>query len=362
MDVIEQTTASKVKAYITRQRETFPPESYQRTVDWLTTVQAIPYEGGTRREIHIIDTTEKPDVKLNPYNRLNVKPIITLYSLAEYYQYTEDPTGLDVHWTTIQDILLPYLENSDWSTMTMTPYIWPGGRYEGILRGGIGETNQTVSGAIGYIRLAQMANDGDAGELGFYLLNKALVSRFAQEKLVKYLYETGLQSIPSEPDWLATMSLAAGETGNAILWRNYWASFEDDVRRPLRFDQFGTFLENAIAVEYFELLAYNNMTPELGRFLRVYAIDEAIEWVKAVEENSPTWYKAYTPAFLGTESPYSVPYNARQIFMVKALILNETPKKLAEFTDIPWVYLGDYYYIEKLAEAIRAYRGYTWSE
>ena len=72
---------------------------------------------------------------------------------------------------------------------------------------------------------------------------------------------------------LLAMSLAGGETGNAILWREHWGSYADDVRRPMRFDQFGAFLSDSIPAGLSgELLAYKDLTPELGRFLDDYAL------------------------------------------------------------------------------------------
>ncbi|NIR25753.1 MAG: hypothetical protein GWN77_02035, partial [Gammaproteobacteria bacterium] len=336
-------------------------ESYQRTVEWSNTVQTLPYEVGARRESHQVDTTQKPSVLFNPYNRLNVRSLMTMYTLSQYYSSTGDVTELKAQWDTIKDILNPYAQSSDWSTMTMTPYTWPQGSYEDILRGGIGETNRMVAGAIGFVRLARLIEDSEATDFGFYLLNKALISRFAQDKLVKYLYETGLQTIPPNPDWQAQASLSLGETGEATLWRNHWESYIDDVRRPLRFDQFGTLLANEIpSNKNMELLAYTDLTPELARFLRDYTLAEATEWVEAVQENSPAWYRAYADAYLGQEVPFSIPHNAHQIFKVKAWILEESPDQLAKYIDIPWVHTGDYYYIHKLAETIKAYRGMTW--
>ena len=87
--------------------------------------------------------------------------------------------------------------------MTSTPYFWPlGGRHE-MLKGGIADTNRSVAGTIGFVRLAKMVSDGAAQEFGIYLLNKALISRFGQEKIVKYLYDSGLQTIPTDSNWQA---------------------------------------------------------------------------------------------------------------------------------------------------------------
>ena len=361
LPLLDQSLSSDVSAYVTNERQNYPPESYQRTVDWLDTVQSLPYDVGSRREAHFVETVPAPDELQNPYNAMNVRSLMTLYSLSEYYSLAGSSTELNARWDRIKDILRPYVQNSDWSTMTMTPYSTPMGGYHGILRGGMAETNRMVAGAIGFIRLSQLIDDDEATDFGFYLLNKALVSRFAQDKLVKYLYETELQTIPSDPNWQAQASLSAYEAGEATLWREQWSSYKDDVRRPLRFDQFGALLANAIpTTSNKELLAYSDLSPELARFLSDYALAEAGEWYSAVEENSPAWHKAYADAYLGTEAAFSLPHNAHQIFLVKAWILGETPAQLGRYTDIPWVHTGDYYYIHKLAETTKAYRGIEW--
>ena len=362
LPLLDDPLLSGVGNYMIDERQAYAPESYTRTVDWLNTVQTLPYDVGTRREAYHVEITQLPDDLQNPYSRLEIRPAMNLYSLSNYYATIGDTTELNAEWASIKDILRPYVQNSDWSTMTMAPHTWPMGSYHSSLRGGIGDTNRFIGGAIGFIRMAQQVDDQDAADLGFYLFNKAIISRYAQEKLIKYLYDTGLQTIPSDPNWMAQTSLSPHETGNATLWRNEWSSYKDDIRRPLRYDQFGLLpTAETPTTGHMELLPYVDLTPELARFLSDYGQDEAIEWYSAVEENSPAWYKAYADAYLGTEAAFSIPSNAYQVFKVKAWILDESADQLATYTDIPWVNTGDYYYIHKLAETIKAYRGITWN-
>ncbi len=42
--------------------------------------------------------------------------------------------------------------------------------------------------------------------------------------------------------------------------------------------------------------------------------------------------------------------------------MNEDGPTLARYVDTPWVKLGDLYYLSKLAETIKAYRGASWQE
>jgi hypothetical protein len=363
LPLLAPTLSLQLSDYIQDERNAYPPESYQRTVDSLDTVQTMPYEHGSQRVLHHVDTSRLPNSFNEPYSHMDVRPLMALYSLAQYYEQVGDVSEIPSRWPLFQEILRPYIQNSDWSTNTFTPYTSLQTDYGGVLRGGIAETNRLVAGTIGFIRLARWANDSQSEQFGYYIFTKALVSRYAQEKLVKYLYETGQQVVPPNPDWQLSTSLARGETGTATLWRSHWGGYQDDVRRPLFFDQFGVLLANGtLYPQNQQLIAYADLTPELGRFLRDYALAEAEEWYTAIDENSPLWYKAYADTYLGWENPFSIPQNAHEIFLVKAWILGETPERLATYVDIPWVHLGDYYYIHKLAETIKVYRGMTWDD
>jgi hypothetical protein len=48
--------------------------------------------------------------------------------------------------------------------------------------------------------------------------------------------------------------------------------------------------------------------------------------------------------------------------MAEAYILDETPQKLSTYIDIPWLQDGDFFYMQKLAETIKAFSGIQWSE
>ena len=54
------------------------------------------------------------------------------------------------------------------------------------------------------------------------------------------------------------------------------------------------------------------------------------------------------------------PTCSHQLFMAHAWIAGTPPERLERYVDVPWTPLGDLYYMHKLAETIKAYRGVRW--
>jgi hypothetical protein len=347
--------AGQLRDYLRSERQAYPPESYVRQTAAKFSAQTIPYDQGARRESHPVDLAAGPDVLKNLYDRTLIRHQLTLYALAQYYLEMGPREELAKTWPTIRQILSKHAGH-DWALMDQGNLASGGRRRD---EGGMINVDRMAAAAIGHVRLAVLAGDAEARDQGLYQLNRALIARFALDKLVKHLYQTGLQTVPPEPDWTIQGTMSVSETGEAQLWRAHWAGWRDDPRRPYKYDRMGVVLADAIHVEP-ELLAYMDLTPEVGRFIRDYLLPEAENWMAAVEENSPVWYRAQVESYFGTENPISLPHNAVQVFNVKAWVLQAPPEELATYVDVPWVRLGDYYYIHKLAETVKAFRGRRW--
>jgi len=106
-----------------------------------------------------------------------------------------------------------------------------------------------------------------------------------------------------------------------------------------------------------ELVAFRDMVPELTTLLADFLKDESAALVRRVESNQPTWYASFSEAILGAEHNMNHPSDAFQVFMARAKILGARPGQLEKWIDVPYVELGDLYYLGKLAETIRAYLG-----
>jgi hypothetical protein len=50
-----------------------------------------------------------------------------------------------------------------------------------------------------------------------------------------------------------------------------------------------------------------------------------------------------------------------QVFMFKAWTQGESAANLRRYRDIPWLQEADFFYIQKLGETIKAYKGWSWS-
>ena len=111
------------------------------------------------------------------------------------------------------------------------------------------------------------------------------------------------------------------------------------------------------------LFSYEGLTPELGRLLADHAKQDAEVYIKKAEALWPHWYAAFAEGTLGVEHNLNYPGDSFQLFMAKALIQQELPDKLARYVDISWLSQGgDLFYVQKLAETIKAYRGVSWED
>lgn len=63
---------------------------------------------------------------------------------------------------------------------------------------------------------------------------------------------------------------------------------------------------------------------------------------------------------LGSEVNYLYPGDSWRVFLVHAWILDKKPEMLESWLDMPWVGVGNLYYVEKLCETVRSYRRMRW--
>jgi hypothetical protein len=57
-----------------------------------------------------------------------------------------------------------------------------------------------------------------------------------------------------------------------------------------------------------------------------------------------------------------MPSDAYGQFLARAWISGENPEQLQRYIDVPWVPLGDLYYLHKVAVAVGAFRSRTLSQ
>lgn len=356
-DALSGTTRQQLINYLRAERNTFPPE----------TIPNLPLnQGGRRASFAIVDaqelarwTANRPDLFLKRI------PTYNFYSLMRYYDLLGEapPASLLGSATTAFDA---DLREQDWATLH-----WFKGFGE--TRVAVVNANRYFAGLLGYVRLAARAGNSAAEVTGRALLAKAAVLRVGMAEYPRFLYSAGLIVLPSDPAWQPKYT--AGDWSGFVYNYN-WTGPDDDVRQVVQLDQFGTVLGDStafwsdgpwigddwrIGICSGHLVAFQNLVPELGLVLSDTLGSRADSYATAVRTIFPTWYGAFSEAVLGEEHNLSHPGDSYQVFMASALMSHLTPDQLAKYIDIPWIQTGDLFYMQKLAETIRTYRGDSWN-
>lgn len=344
-------------SYIKSERAAYPPED----------VANLPLGEGVLRGDFSLSGSGVYDRWLNvrPDVFLTDVPLYNFYSLARYYELTGEALPSQT-WQKAQEALDRDMRELDWAN-----FYWFKGFDD--RRVSVVNANRHFAGLVGYIKLAKMAQEPEAETLGRSLLAKAAVLRIGMAKYTAYLYSANLVELPPEPDWQVIQT--AGKWWGHL--SNYdWREAEDDARQVMLLDQFGIYLAEHSGymepgtgfLEWVDgacspfLIPFRDLTPELGRLLRDTSINETRMYVEKVEDLFPDWYAAFSEGMLGAEHNISHPIDSYQVFLTKALVMDESPERLTGYLDIPWVHQGDLFYIHKHAETIKSYQGIMWDD
>ncbi|KKL86076.1 hypothetical protein LCGC14_1948380, partial [marine sediment metagenome] len=98
-----------------------------------------------------------------------------------------------------------------------------------------------------------------------------------------------------------------------------------------------------------------DLTPEVGAFYRDYAREFAELACRKVEIVAPTWFMADGPTYWSSEEVVAPPEISWAVYLVHALVLNRSGHELYRYVDFPQAKVGDLYYLQKLAMALRAF-------
>jgi len=382
LPLLEGQERQDLLGYLRSERNDYPPE---RTA-------VLPAEQGARRERWRLDRAEIEEILLehnalvkqrNFYVANRLVPEENLYYLAEYARRTGlEPTAET--WPNIRTVLYPYLRCQDWATLGW--YRRPGSRAMWNGHGGIIDANRHFAALVGALRLARWAGDKDSQPYLWGQFARAAILRYAMGRYADYLYDSRMIILPTDESmtleqYLAYTGEQAGQGKIKALWgrRDWMARFfsgswtgrlvtydftgaADDMRSMVRLNEFGVYFDE-VSDQYHgrgNLLAYRGMVPELARFLADHEQAKARAFVGRVAEHMPDWYLALSQSDLGAEHNYLHPDVSYQCFTARAWILGEPAEKLRAYLDVPWMERGDLYYIHKLSETIKAYRGVTW--
>ncbi|MBL7038761.1 MAG: hypothetical protein ISR77_09040 [Pirellulaceae bacterium] len=311
-----------------------------------------------------------PSRSLNFHFIHNVIPVESLYFLAEYYHALgEAPPAFP-------RIIEPYARRSDWASLGFrrAPKLFKARERPSALtapyseglhfdvmdkevgRGGVDDLNRFFAGAIGHVRLARLLGDGEQERIGRYYLARSAVLRYAMECWKEYLYEKDFIGLPEPPENPRVFH------GEGLLHVFERRSPHDDALCVWEMDEFNLTLRVTEPFSEWSsrLKAYWHVVPEVGRFLHDHLRERVSRQAELLERSLPEWYSAYADCVIAGEHFHLRPEDPYQYFMVHAWVRKTDAETLWKYADLPYVNTGDWYYIHKLAETIKAYRGVSW--
>jgi hypothetical protein len=365
LPLVNQELRGKVVRWMTAERREFPPEK----------VLLLEYVKGTRRERYPAATSpallaQQKQIEngqwLQPdffHKKHKIVPIGGIAALAAYADTVDNVDGLS--WDAVQEVLNPYLARMDWPSMGYVTWEVDeiDGQFYGL--GGVMDANRLFAALSGTARLARRLGNREAEAMALGLFSKTAALRFALGKYTQYLYDSSLKELPKRPDFLLWIGSRDGQphARHINLYTPAWQSRADDIQQVVAMDEFGTYLHETCGThDRNDVVPFRPMTPALARFLGDFLKPECHQYVSRVEYFAPDWYCRYSLTCLGSEA-YALPMDASwQIFLAKAWILGQDGPTLEKHLDMPWLKLGDFYYMDKLAATIVAYRGVTWDK
>lgn len=356
---------SSLLQYIQNERNTYPPETvYNLSITTGKRRGAFSFMDGTIQYFWNPNATQE-DTRQDSF--LKDVPLYSYYALARYYQITQQ-TLPSTTWQKALETLDRDMQEQDWAT-----FYWFANYQD--RRIAVENANRHFAGMIGFIRLAQMSKDRANEELARSLFLKASVMRSVMAQYPRYLGNTGLTNLPPSPAWMPTYR---SHPFIGYLYNYDWRSASDDSRQVVYLNQFSVDLNdyNYLQVVYNTLrdrdtftyhgqdspylAAFRDLTPELGRYLQDWNSSDTTIVINKVKALYPHWYAAYAEGTLGWEHNLSHPVDSFQIFNAHAWIIDTPASTLAKYTDISWLSDGDFFYVQKLAEAVKKYRGVQW--
>jgi len=354
------TAKSNLLSYMTTERNAYPPES----------VYNLGFTGGAPRGPAGLPTVgDNMDAEMDDwwYQNDNVfltdVPLYSFYGLARYYQTVGGVPPASTYSSAVT-VLDRDMREQDWASQGW--FLGYQDRREAVVN-----TNRHFAGLVGFVRIADMAGDHATADLGRALVAKAMVARLGQLQYTHFLYQSGIVQLPpNNAKWqleaLEELSIWLG-----VIYNYSWTGSYDDARTVIRLNQFSFDLFDHSGYEDVpedfdrgttsaHLISYRDMVPELGRVFADFAYEEARVTLEKVQTITPHWYATYGEATLGMEHGMNHPMDSFQLFMAETYLNQPSPDQLARYADIPWLERGDLFYMQKLAEAVLAYRGAAW--
>lgn len=347
-----------LREYCDRENREFPIEE----------APLLDYRIGARRERHPYHETYgryyEDGFAGNTYVVNNLIPIEGLYYIARYYRMTGRIDELKQRMPAFEKIAAAYDAVLDYASLGTYRLHYYGSRLSFDLysnKGGVIDANKHFAGRLGMARLAAMAGDEQAYEMAMGKFAQAAARRFGLAKTKNFLVDSGIFELPENPGWMMDRAMVFNGRGGH-LWVKNWVTAADDIRQVFSSDEFGFYFYDSDEHCWGAALhPFMYLTPETGRFMKDFLGGEAARFCEVVVDNMPDWYVKDCESLIGTENAYLPPHSIYGVFMAYAWILDAEPDALQKMIDMSWTARGDYYYMHKLAETIKAYGRTEWA-
>jgi hypothetical protein len=224
--------------------------------------------------------------------------------------------------------------------------------------------HRDAAGLIGYLRLCRLCNEKGEPE-AWGQLARLMMFRFALAGYGRYLAESGLFRMPENPEALAMLSRSGDFSKPENHFEQVWEVNQHEVQMRSGVSKESTGYDTAFLLRtplgaIHHQIVFLELVPEIGRALSAWGLKAGTAgYLKHYAEVQPVWYQSHADFthISGSEDTCTVPSDAYQHFMAHAWIAGTPPETLERYIDVPWAARGDFFYLHKLAETIKAYRG-----
>ncbi len=375
-----------------------PPDLQGRLADYLRAeygayppqqTAELPLEAGARREVQTHFPEGFFDRHLDyggpTYVHEPGLPIYRAYGVARYFEAVGEKPPRQVVEAYGESMRVA-LEARDWASLS-----WFWGKYSRVHgrnphRSVKGEdfagyvrlrhfavaprhVHRDAAGLIGYLRLCRLAGR-PAEEEAWGQLARLAALRFALARYGQYLAVSGFFKMPEDEETQALLSRSTD-----------FSRPENHMQQVLCVNQHGVFMHANVSKELSQYnysnsrgeycshtvyeVAFQDLSPEFARIMAHFELSaDAQRLLDFFEEVHSTWFVRHADDLhVGrSEQVYTYPTDSHELFMAHAWLAGTPPERLERYIDVPWTPLGDLFYMHKLAETIKAYRGVEWVE
>lgn len=328
---------AKVRDYLRAEFEQFPP----------AITGSMPPDKGVRRESfpcepHLWAAPEYVDL-IAPHKKQLASVIPpTWYALWQYASETGDWDYIRANWGDIREQIIDLASYGQWDTLgLLNPPNFT-------LSGGNGDVNGAFAGFLGAARLARGADDKEIEELALITASKMFVCRLAFENYYDFIWERlTAESLRdgTHPD--KTVVKAAAKSGAKFRVR------ELDDFGPVVWPYPAPFNQTGLDATFM------HACPELAKGMMAFVPDAVKNYEDYVRREYALWHcsKIFPFPVRWEENPFAAPQIGWVALQLYAWAFDWDGPALKERMDIPWC-RGDWFYIEKLAHTLTAFKGW----